>query len=54
MRESITIALVDGRHFSGWSRRHRPGFDVAVIDIDGRNLPTASLGASSHCRSART
>ena len=45
--QSITIALVDGRHFSGKVVGSDPGFDVAVIDIDGQNLPTASLGASS-------
>jgi S1-C subfamily serine protease len=45
--DSITIALVDGRHFNGKVVGSDPGFDVAVIDIDGQNLPTASLGASS-------
>src|SRR5689334_101932 len=32
--QSITIALVDGRHFSGKVVGSDPGFDVAVIDID--------------------
>ena len=45
--DSITIALVDGRHFNGKVVGSDTGFDVAVIDIDGQNLPTASLGASS-------
>src|SRR5437867_254493 len=36
--QSITIALVDGRHFSGKVVGSDPGFDVAVIDIDGQNL----------------
>lgn len=42
--QSITIGLVDGRHFSGKVVGANTGFDVAVIDIDGSNLPTAALG----------
>jgi S1-C subfamily serine protease len=46
--QSITIALVDGRHFSGKVVGSDVGFDVAVIKIDGTNLPTAPLGSASN------
>lgn len=45
--QSITIGMVDGRHFSGKVVGSDTGFDVAVIKIDGSNLPTAPLGNSS-------
>jgi S1-C subfamily serine protease len=45
---SITIGLVDGRHFSGKVVGSDTGFDVAVIKFDGgSNLPTATLGDSA-------
>jgi S1-C subfamily serine protease len=45
--QSITIGLVDGRHFAGRVVGADNGFDVAVIKIDGANLPSAALGNSS-------
>jgi S1-C subfamily serine protease len=45
--QSITIGMVDGRHFPGKVVGSDTGFDVAVIKIDGQNLPVASLGDSS-------
>lgn len=46
--QSITIGLVDGRHFSAKVIGTDTGFDVAVIKIDGgTNLPTAPLGNSN-------
>jgi S1-C subfamily serine protease len=45
--QSITIGLVDGRHFAGRVVGADNGFDVAVIKIDGSNLPSATLGNSS-------
>lgn len=42
--QSITIGMVDGRHFAGKVVGSDTGFDVAVIKIDGTNLPTATLG----------
>jgi serine protease Do len=45
--QSITIGLVDGRHFAGKVVGADTGFDVAVIKIDGTNLPTATLGSSA-------
>jgi S1-C subfamily serine protease len=45
--QSITIGMVDGRHFAGKVVGADTGFDVAVIKIDGTNLPTAPLGDSS-------
>src|SRR5258707_15257868 len=46
--QSITVGLVDGRHFSGTVVGADTGFDVAVIKVDGSNLPTAQLGANSN------
>jgi S1-C subfamily serine protease len=46
--QSITIGLVDGRHFAGKVVGSDAGFDVAVIKIDGSNLPTATLGTTSN------
>jgi serine protease Do len=45
--QSITIGMVDGRHFTGKVVGSDNGFDVAVIDIDGSSLPTAPLGNAS-------
>src|SRR5690348_10365079 len=46
--QSITIGLVDGRHFTGKVVGADSGFDVAVIKIDSaNNLPVANLGDSS-------
>jgi len=46
--QSITVGLVDGRHFNGKVVGADNGFDVAVIRLDGAsNLPTAALGDSS-------
>ncbi|MCA1647858.1 MAG: trypsin-like peptidase domain-containing protein [Chloroflexi bacterium] len=45
--QSITIGLVDGRHFAGKVIGSDTGFDVAVIKIDGSNLPMATLGSSA-------
>jgi S1-C subfamily serine protease len=44
--QSITIGMVDGRHFAGKVVGSDTGFDVAVIKIDGPNLPVAPLGDS--------
>jgi S1-C subfamily serine protease len=46
--QSITIGLVDGRHFAGKVVGADAGFDVAVIKIDGANLPTATLGSTAN------
>ena len=45
---SITIGMVDGRHFPGTVVGADTGFDVAVIKVDGTNLPTATLGDSAN------
>jgi S1-C subfamily serine protease len=46
--QSITVGLVDGRHFNGKVVGADTGFDVAVIRLDSAsNLPTAALGDSS-------
>jgi len=46
--QSITIGLVDGRHFAGKVVGADTGFDVAVIKIDGTNLPAATLGSTAN------
>jgi S1-C subfamily serine protease len=46
--QSITIGMVDGRHFAGKVVGADTGFDVAVIKIDGSNLPTATLGLGTN------
>src|SRR5207247_6190693 len=46
--QSITIGLIDGRHFAGKVVGSNTGFDVAVIKIDGANLPTAALGSTAN------
>jgi S1-C subfamily serine protease len=45
--QSITIGLVDGRHFDANVVGADTGFDVAVLRISGSNLPTATLGDSA-------
>ena len=44
---SITIGMVDGRHFSATVVGADTGFDVGVLKIDGPNLPAAKLGDSA-------
>jgi len=46
--QSITIGLVDGRHFAGQVVGADTGFDVAVLKIDGSSLPAATLGDSAN------
>ena len=46
--QSITIGLADGRHFSGNLVGADTGFDVAVLKIEGSNLPAATLGDSAN------
>jgi serine protease Do len=46
--QSITIGLADGRHFAGSVVGADTGFDVAVLRIQGSNLPAATLGDSAN------
>jgi len=46
--QSITVGLADGRHFSGNLVGADTGFDVAVLRVEGSNLPTATLGESAN------
>lgn len=43
---SISVGLADGRHLPGKVLGQDAGFDLAVVKIDGPNLPTAPLGNS--------
>jgi len=47
---SITVSLTDGRSFDATLVGTDPSTDLAVIKIDGGNLPTASFGNSSTLR----
>jgi serine protease Do len=48
--ESITVILDDGRTFSAETVRTDSLTDLAVVKIDARNLPAASIGDSSELR----
>ena len=48
--QSITVTLPDGRTFDAILIGRDPLTDLAVIKIDGDNLPTASFGSSSELR----
>ena len=43
---AITVGLADGRHLPGEILGRNTGFDVAVVRVDGQDLPTAPLGDS--------
>ncbi len=45
--KSVTVTLADGRHFTGTVVGADAQQDVAVVKINGSNLPTANLGDSS-------
>jgi serine protease Do len=47
---SITVSLTDGRSFDATLVGTDPSTDLAVIKINGDNLPTASFGNSSALR----
>ena len=44
---SLLVALQDGRHFQAEVLGSNAGFDLAVVKIEGENLPVARLGSSS-------
>ena len=50
---TIQVRLRDGRLFKGTVRGLDPQSDVAVIKIDARNLPVATLADSTKTRSRR-
>ncbi|MCC7106911.1 MAG: trypsin-like peptidase domain-containing protein [Chloroflexi bacterium] len=52
--ETINIGLADGRHFAGKVLGTDAGFDLAIVRIDGQNLPTAPLGESGALRVGET
>ncbi len=45
--EKITAILPDGRRFEGTVKGSHPQYDLAIVKIEGKNLPTARLGSSS-------
>ncbi len=45
--DQVMVSLRDGRTFKGEVRGIDRVFDLAVVKIDGENLPTAPLGNSS-------
>ncbi len=44
--DRITAILPDGRNLTGKIVGSHPQYDLAVVKIDGKNLPTAPLGSS--------
>jgi serine protease Do len=44
--EKITVILSDGRRFEGKLVGAHPQYDLAIVKIDGKNLPVAPLGSS--------
>ena len=44
--DQVTVTLTDGREFEGRVLGSDPRYDLAVIKIDGENLPVAKLGDS--------
>ncbi len=44
--DDVQVALTDGRSFSGRVLGSDPRYDLAVLKIDGQNLPVAPLGDS--------
>ncbi|HEY7728836.1 MAG TPA: trypsin-like peptidase domain-containing protein [Candidatus Eisenbacteria bacterium] len=45
--DKITVILPDGRNFPAHIIGVHPQYDLAVVKIDGRNLPVAPLGTST-------
>jgi serine protease Do len=43
----ITVILPDGRNFGGKLVGAHPQYDLAVVKIEGKNLPAAPLGSSN-------
>jgi serine protease Do len=48
--DKITVTLPDGRNFKGVIKGQDARSDLAVIQIDARNLPAATLGDSDNLR----
>jgi len=48
--DKITVILPDGRQFRGEVKGQDPRSDVAVIKINARNLPVATLGDSDNLK----
>jgi len=44
--DKITVILSDGRSFAGRIVGSHPQYDLAIVKIDGKDLPTAPLGTS--------
>ncbi|MBI4364863.1 MAG: trypsin-like peptidase domain-containing protein [Candidatus Latescibacteria bacterium] len=44
--EKITVILADGRSFTGKLLAAHPQYDLAIVKIEGQNLPAAPLGSS--------
>jgi serine protease Do len=45
--DKITVTLPDGRSFPGKVLGSHPQYDVAIVKIDGSNLPVAPMGSSN-------
>jgi|SRR5688572_3542839 len=45
--QKITAILPDGRRFAGTVKGSHPQYDLAIVKIDGKGLPIATMGRSS-------
>ena len=45
--DKITVILSDGRSFSGRIVGSHPQYDLAIVKIDGKDLPVAPMGTSN-------
>src|SRR5436309_6422866 len=46
--DQITVTLTDGRQFPATLLGATPTYDLAVLKVNGKNLPAAPLGDSDH------
>ena len=51
--DKITVTLADGREFLGMVKGKDPRLDLAVVKIDAKKLPTATLGDSSSVKTGQ-
>jgi S1-C subfamily serine protease len=53
-RQQVEIGLANGQVLTGRVLGRDPGVDIAIVDVEGRNLPTAPLGNSDELNVGQT